>query len=157
MPAAIAAPTVIFTIPLIAALAPIAAVMIAHIVATAIIVEQVIAIARIPVAVIPATAEAYVIKAIAAVAIIIAVIGAVRVAVIIAVAIVIIAQTHIVHAAGKADGCRSQCREPQPKPFGKFCHLSPLFFCLCRFWSIRRIRGTFCRDRRIAIFWLNCM
>lgn len=96
-----ATPAAMLAIPFMAATRPIAAMMIAHMIAGTTIVEDVIAITRIPVAVIPATTEADVIEAVAAIAGIIAVKRGIGIAIIlvIGIAIVIIAKSHIVDAA----------------------------------------------------------
>jgi hypothetical protein len=90
------------SVPFIAPLAPIIAITIAHIMLPATIVEHMIAIAWIPITVIPATAKTNVGKAIAAVAIIISVIGAIGITIIIApisIAIAAITQAQIINAA----------------------------------------------------------
>jgi hypothetical protein len=75
---------------------------------TAIIVEDIIAIAGIPIAVIPATAKADVVKAIAAVARVIAVERRIWVAVIRAIAVIIIADAHIIDTTRQPDRSKSQ-------------------------------------------------
>jgi hypothetical protein len=111
MPAPAAA---MLTIPFMPTSGPIAAMMIAHIVAVPAIIEDIIAIARIPVAIIPATAEAYIIETIAAVAGIIAIERRIRIAIIlvIGIAIIIIAKAHIIDTARQADGSHGQRGEP---------------------------------------------
>jgi hypothetical protein len=100
MPAS--APTAaMLAIPFMPATGPIATMMIAHMVAMSPVVEDVIAVARIPEAVIPATTKAYIVETIAAVAGVIAVKWRKRIAVIaiIGIAIIIIANAQIIDAA----------------------------------------------------------
>jgi hypothetical protein len=105
--------TIIILIPTMTQTTPVAAMMIAHIVPTAIIIEHIIAMAGIIIIIIPAAAKAYIVKAIAAVAGIIAVKRGVRIAIIlvIGIAIIIIAKAQIINAARQANGRKCQCRQ----------------------------------------------
>lgn len=98
-PVAIMPPT-IFAIIVMPLFAPIPAVMVAHWMPPSVIIEKIIAVARIPITVIPATAIAYVVETAAIVAVIINVVTAIGVAAIIVVITVAgIAQTDVVNAA----------------------------------------------------------
>jgi hypothetical protein len=123
--------TAIVAIPALATVTPIAAMVIAHVETATIIVEHIIAVARIPIAVIPATTEAYVVKAIAVVAVIIAVERGIWIAVIVIVTIAIagIAKACVINATRQSDRSRSQCCQPDTKLFGNHFHLSPLISC----------------------------
>jgi hypothetical protein len=99
MPAVIAATPAMVPVPPVTLVAPIAAMVIAHIVPTAVIVEDMITIAGVPVTVIPAAAKTYVIKAVTAVTGIIAVEWCIGIAVIIAIAAIIIAKAHVINTA----------------------------------------------------------
>jgi hypothetical protein len=96
--ASIPTPAVMLTIPCMAPLAPIATMMVAHVITAAIIVENKQAISRIPKLFVPAAAKAYIIKSIAIVAVIIAFERAIGIAIIIAVALIIIAKARFIIA-----------------------------------------------------------
>ncbi len=119
----VAALAMMFAIPFVTTSGPIAAVAVVHIVPPTTSIEDVEAIAGIPIILIPAAAIAYVVETTAIVAVIIAIEGAVRIAaiavIIIAVAIVIItkADTGIIVAGRKPHGRRAQCSDPR----GQFC------------------------------------
>jgi hypothetical protein len=80
---AIMMPFAILAVPMVPPLTPIATMMVAHCMAPPIIVEEIIAVAGIPIAVIPTAAKAYIVKAAAVVAVIIAVIAAIGITIII--------------------------------------------------------------------------
>jgi hypothetical protein len=90
--------TAIVAIPIVPLPAPITAMMIAHAIAATMAVKNRGAVAGIPIAVIPATAIADIVKAIAIVTIIITIERTIGIAIITGIAIVIIAQPHVIIA-----------------------------------------------------------
>lgn len=104
----------VFAVPVMPLLAPIASMMVAHCMAPSVIVEEIIAVAWIPVTVMPATAKTDIVKATAVVAVIVAVITAIGVAsVIVIIAVAGIAETDVVDAARQRGSRRRQCHEPK--------------------------------------------
>jgi hypothetical protein len=97
---ATAIPATVITVPALALLSPMPAVIVAHRVTVTVIIEHIIAVARVPVAVIPAAAKADIVKAVAAIAGIIAIPRRIRVAIIIAIIIVAQPKPRIIDAAG---------------------------------------------------------
>jgi hypothetical protein len=124
---AAAAPAIVAK-PLVPAFAPVTAMIVAHVVPVAIIVEQIDAIAGIPIAVIPAPAIADIVEAIAIVTVVIAIERAVRIAIIRAIAAVIHAHAHVVIAARKPQCSCRQCRDAESELFAGFLHISPLMW-----------------------------
>ena len=120
-PAAImpVASTIMFAIPFVAAPRPITAMVVVHGIAPATAIEDVEAIAGIPVILIPAATIAYVVETAAIVAVIITVEGAVRIAaiavIVISIAIVIIAKADacVVIARRKPHGRGTKCCDPR--------------------------------------------
>jgi hypothetical protein len=94
-------PTAVFPVPAMPALAPIAAIIVTHRVTATTLIEEVEAIAWVPIVVIPAPAITNIRKAVAVVAVVIVVELAIWIAVIIAAAIAVagIAQANIINAS----------------------------------------------------------
>jgi hypothetical protein len=99
------ASTMVLPIPAMAAVAPIAAVMVVHGMAISATIKDIITVSRIPIILIPAAAKTDIVKAIAAVAGIIAVERRVGVAVIIAIIVAVGVDTNIIVTTGQSNGC----------------------------------------------------
>ena len=120
MMAPVMIPPAIFAIPIMAAFAPIAPVMVAHGISSAYIIEQIETVARIPEAVIPAATIADIVKTLAIIALIIIIISAIGITiiavVIIAIVIIVVAgvtQAHVICAPRYGNTRRCQRRDPE--------------------------------------------
>jgi hypothetical protein len=157
---AIAITATMLAIPIVPLPAPIAAMMIVHIVTAAKAIENEQAIAGIPIILVPAAAIAYVVETAAIVAVIIAIKLAVWIAIGIAIAIIIIAKANArVIIAGRKAHCRcTQCRDTRDQLNAKLRHASHPLYCapICDY-SLHRIRGTVHRKACNAILQLNSM